>query len=755
MFRTDIAQLLLLLFLAFGIRNLNAQTMTDQASTFTNQAGLVRSHKNTIVFMSGATLITCVYQNNTASGCSELAFESRDGIFYEDESGLYFITSGYSIVNIYRIRTVNNTAVSTLFWTTSNKGYPQLYTADVDYQHRWMALGGPSRLFLFDIRDMNNIVNTDSTTYPVTISINVYKRMLSIRRNLVCQVAAGAGFICCPIANGRLTAACTRHDNNVWASSLQVYDDYIISCGTGIRVFNTATRQFRGGVSGNCLDFTRSRNWIVYTDWWNYRNVLVSIANPAAPANLVFTGSPAQPWVIFLNEWGLYYSYWPIRQLVLGIGESHDEYYRNSDYYGVGPAINPLVFNATTLYEFGPTLERTLNITARDTWLPNDVTISYIVQSVPSDFILEQRLSNGNWSQLRVNSTFSQTQINSAQIRLRVQLQPNPTSRNLSQNFQISITNGRGSFIRLDMQATRLFSGTDCPTNAICNGGSVFVCMSGYTANVTGTDCTTCPYGFFKKFTGNGPCSACPLNYLTCDSTSFLCPAGTVFTEDTNDCTRCQEGYFRSEMTAKECQKCPENAVCGQASFECSSEFLRFNNSSCTACPINSICNGSSLFSCQNGFQLTENGCVSVLKPTMPDQIPSAFQSFLMSNPAVTIVLILLVWAIFSIVGMLIGFTWKARNGQKAARGEIFMAATTPMHQISSNHPLPQISSISRLSAYSQRSTSPSLSRNVSTNSGFTVASHHLRGTIRSSRPQGTVRSPRPQSTYVSAISRS
>lgn len=165
-----------------------------------------------------------------------------------------------------------------------------------------------------------------------------------------------------------------------------------------------------------------------------------------------------------------------------------------------------------------------------------------------------------------------------------------------------------GTFARNDLWRLEL-------TIQSCPAGSAII----------GNQCRKCPVGTFIL---QNACKSCSLGYYCPDgNVRIACPTlsttTTVNASSIGDC-QCGNGYFL-HVDRKQCILCPPRATCSQQTFKC-----------------------------QAGFALTAagDGCL----PIQPAPAIDAWRSLWMTSPESGVMILLLGWLIFLLIGWLAGF---------------------------------------------------------------------------------------------------
>lgn len=156
-----------------------------------------------------------------------------------------------------------------------------------------------------------------------------------------------------------------------------------------------------------------------------------------------------------------------------------------------------------------------------------------------------------------------------------------------------------------------------CPQYATCNGGTTFMCKTGFTKNLG--KCT-CDGGFITGNGYNATCNKeCP-QYATCDGTTFKCNQGFTKNTLTNTCT-CNGGFITGTGTNTICNACPQYAICnGGTNFDCKPGFIESGNTcickgyivndQCYICPINATCKDGKI-TCNQNYYLDNDSCLA------------------------------------------------------------------------------------------------------------------------------------------------
>ena len=185
------------------------------------------------------------------------------------------------------------------------------------------------------------------------------------------------------------------------------------------------------------------------------------------------------------------------------------------------------------------------------------------------------------------------------------------TSAKFSAPWGIALDNDNNLYVS-EESASCIRKLSPCAPNSVIVSGTCN-CNAGYFSS--GSSCTICSDGYFKRAVGNGACSSCAI--------------GTESFANKTGCSTCPSGKYRSTTAQTACVNCPTNASCNSTSFTCSIgyevnsnndgcqacglNFYRSNPSqpACLACPTYATCTTTG-FTCNNGYQLSGSQCVAV-----------------------------------------------------------------------------------------------------------------------------------------------
>jgi prepilin-type N-terminal cleavage/methylation domain-containing protein len=168
-------------------------------------------------------------------------------------------------------------------------------------------------------------------------------------------------------------------------------------------------------------------------------------------------------------------------------------------------------------------------------------------------------------------------------------------------------------------------TGTDavchpCPDHANCSGGNIISCQSGYYGAICELPCqgvvsawppgicTPCPIS--TPYWDGANCVACPISTPYWNGTSCVaCPISTPYWDGTN-CAACSGST--PYWNGANCVACSGNTPYwnGTNCVACSGSTSYWNGTSCAACPAGDTCRGGAITVCGNGFSLVDGTCV-------------------------------------------------------------------------------------------------------------------------------------------------